>query len=212
MHACRQGTVGLQTLCLALNCYLLMWRCWLEISKKNWHILCLLLANVQDGGFKRTACDSELRHKCKISLSLQSLQCGSCCTRYATRSFFFTLVWCWIEWKSGAFSSCTKQKTKIKTSREATCTFLAGENFISMFQFALKTFRCLCVCVHDLHSKHGMFSEAVESQLPNAFWVGGWQTTLGDVMHLCNPFPKLLEEGRKHSNGYKGPLSFKELM
>lgn len=61
---------------------LLMWRCWLEIPKKNWHILCLLLANVQDGSIQRTVCDSELRRKCKISLSLQSLYVGVAVTKH----------------------------------------------------------------------------------------------------------------------------------
>lgn len=64
---------------------LLMWRCWLEIPKKNWHILCLLLANVQDGSFQRTASDSELRRKRKISLSLQRLHVGAAVTKHFFR-------------------------------------------------------------------------------------------------------------------------------
>lgn len=66
---------------------LLMWRCWLEIPKKNWHILCLLLANVQDGSFKRTACDSELQRKRKISLSFQSLHVGAAVHNMQTHLF-----------------------------------------------------------------------------------------------------------------------------
>lgn len=89
---------------------LLMWRCWREISKKNWRIL--LFAPGKCSGW-------QLQKGClwfRAPAQMQNLTffaecaCGSCCTQYATKTFFSTLVWCWIKWKSGAFSSCTKQK------------------------------------------------------------------------------------------------------
>lgn len=53
--------------------------------------------------------------------------------------FFPTLVWCWIKWKSGAFSSGTKQKENHWEKQPV--HFLAGKNGASMLQFHAENIR-----------------------------------------------------------------------
>lgn len=90
-HACRQGTARLQTPSLAVSGY------WCEgaderSQRKTDAFCCLLLANVQDGSFKKAACDSELQHKCKISLSLQSLHVAVAVHNMQPKHFFHTCL------------------------------------------------------------------------------------------------------------------------
>lgn len=87
---------------------LLMWRCWLDIPKKNWH---LVFAPGKCSGW-------QLQKDClwfTAPVQTQKLTaCGSCCTQYANKTFFFTLVWCRLKWKSGDFSSQSKQNNSKK--------------------------------------------------------------------------------------------------